>query len=287
MRSPLMVVVALGGCASAHGEGPADASFEPPDQASIVTPPDVGCIEDCNPLALYVARSGSDTAPGTKHAPMLTIPAAIAKAHAIGAIAVYVQGGTYPETVVMKGGVGVYGGFDDAWLRAAASVTLIEAAAPAVAFDGINAPTRLDGVTIKSVDAVGTGASSYAVAVTGSTQIELVDVTILAGAGAPGSDGFDGVAGAFGSAGGPGKPGVERSTSTFCDFRPLPAGGSGGTSSCGRSGGFGGTPGTGASGGSPGISGIGGTAGGLGASSSSRNGSPGSNGAIGIAGSSG
>ena len=75
----------------------------------------------------------------------------------------------------MSPGVWVYGGLDETWKRNAAVTTEIEGLSPAVTFDAITVATGLDHVTVKSLDAAAFGASSFAIAVTGSQMIELRD----------------------------------------------------------------------------------------------------------------
>ncbi|MBA3391410.1 MAG: hypothetical protein H0T89_02145, partial [Deltaproteobacteria bacterium] len=247
MRIAIFVAVALlAGCASGGppgNTGDVDASVggdgaSTPDAQTCDGPMQLPCG------AVYVAKSGNDSAAGTKAAPLKTIAVGIAKAGATGQKAVFVKYGIYAESITMSPGITVYGGFDDAWERNPAVDTEIVGTSPTVRFEAITVPTVLDGVTVKSADATGVGESSYAVLVTSSQMIELRDVTVVAGIGAAGQDGSNGSNGASGGAGIAGNPGVERSTATFCDFRALPAGGSAGTSACGRSGGAGGTPGT-------------------------------------------
>ncbi len=74
----------------------------------------------------------------------------------------------------MEPGVTIYGGFDATWAaRATGSVTEIDAASPVVTFDQIHLVTALDHVTVKSDDATACGgASSFAIVVTSSSQIE-------------------------------------------------------------------------------------------------------------------
>ncbi|MCW5809282.1 MAG: DUF1565 domain-containing protein, partial [Deltaproteobacteria bacterium] len=188
--------------------------------------------------AIYVAKSGNDAAPGSQQAPVRSIAIAISKAgQANPKKVVFVQQGVYTESIVMSPGVSVFGGFDDLWKQNSAVKTEIVGASPAVTFEAIAEPTKLDRVTVRATDAIGLGDSSFAVAISTSVMIELSDVVIEAGIGAAGVDGTNGMIGANGSAGLTGRPGVERSGGLFCDFNPIPAGGAGGASSCGRTGG--------------------------------------------------
>jgi hypothetical protein len=284
MRFGLLAIAFLGCAHGASSEGadggPVDSTAGMPDSACGTLP--------CE--AIYVNKSGgNDSAAGTQQAPMKTIGAAITKAAATTPkSAVFVHAGVYTEAIVMKPGVTIYGGFDDAWKRSDAATTEISGPSPAVTFDAIMIPTALDKLTVRSADATSPGESSTAIVVLGgSTQIELRDVDVLPGIGAAGADGGDGNIGSSGAAGASGLPGRENSGSIFCDSHGTPPGGGGGGSSCGRGGGTGGIPGTGTSGGSAGAAGAGGTPGGAGAPGQSANGSVGGSGAFGFTGTSG
>jgi hypothetical protein len=282
-----LVVACLAACANG---GSANVDSGTGSDAFVNTIDAATCGTDMLPCsAIYVAPNGNDTAAGTQAAPMKTIPAAITKAAmANPPQAVFVRAGTYTAQVAMKPGVSLFGGFDETWKPNPAVVTEIDAPSPAVVFDQIMTGTSISNFTIKSDDAVGAGASSYAVVVTGSTGIELRDVTVTPGIGAAGVDGTDGTAGASGGNGSTGQPGCENS-SFLCDSCSIPVGGAGGSSACGRTGGRGGAPGhengTGAVGGDgvgyPGSGGAGGPAG------AGQNGTPGAVGKDGLAGTAG
>lgn len=237
--------------------------------------------------AIHVARSGNDSASGEKTAPLKTIAAAITKASAISpSPAVFIQAGSYDEAVVMAAGVSLFGGFDETWTRNPGVTTSIEAASPAVTFEAVTVATRLDGLTIKSGDAVAPGESSTAIIVIGSQPILLVDVEVQPGIGAAGSDGGTGQNGGVGVKGGDGIPGCEDS-SGFCSSCNRPLGGNGGGSACGRFGGGGGAAGYSSNGGDPGGTGAGATPGGPGAPGSKQDGTAGSLGAAGADGGNG
>lgn len=285
MRLGVLVAVLTSGCANGNS-APPDAvpvdAYVMPDSACGALP----CA------AIHVSRAGNDTASGDKAAPLKTINAGIAKAAASNPpLAVFVKAGVYAEAVVMKPGVSVYGGFDDAWMQNPGVTTeIVGPASPAVTIDNVKIDTVLANVTIKSPDATAPGASSFAVVVTASGKVELRDVTVLPGIGANGTDGNDGSVGAPGGVGTAGGPGVEHSNELFCDEHTVPAGGGGGASSCGRNGGQGGSPGVGGGGGAMGAAGAGGTPGGAGAPGEGNDGTggepgaPGGNGMNGAAG---
>jgi hypothetical protein len=263
MRFAVLVAVVLVGCAHGNpGQGNVDAS---PDSATTVP--------ECDGLpcqAIYVAPAGSDAAAGTKDAPILTIAAGLTKAAAARPVlSVFVQAGSYAEAIEVPSGVTIYGGFDAGWNRADTATTEITGVSPAVTFRSITSPSGLDHVTVKSTDGVQPGSSSIAVLVTGSMMVELRNVTLLPGNGAPGLDGMSGAAAASGTAGVRGNPGVEHSGSIGCNNRTIPVGGLPGTSACSRGGGVGGGPGIGDGAGANGSPGVGPTAGGTGGASGS------------------
>jgi hypothetical protein len=274
MRYAVFVAVALVGCAHGNSSSAPDAGVDS------TAPPAPDAMASCNGLpcsAVYVAPTGDDGAAGTRDAPVQTITAAIAIASAASpAEAVFVQAGSYAESIDMKAGVSIYGGFDATWTRADSAVTSITGASPAVTFHLITVPTSLDHVTIKSADGAGPGASSIGVLVQSSMKIELDSVTVLPGKGADGADGSDGTGGGGGTAGANGKPGMEHSSFPGCDEHTVPVGQPGGSSTCGRTGGTGGSPGVGDGGGIAGAGGTGGTSGGGGGASGKVGGSGGS-----------
>lgn len=224
--------------------------------------------DDDQPLptrAVHVATDGSNAAAGTEEAPLQSINVGIAIASSESPpLAVLVRGGIYRETILVTGGVDLYGGLDATWQRNPNSPTTIEAESPALDIEGVTTATRIDGLTVRSFDADGAGASSVAVLVTDSTQITIVDCTILSGSGGAGMDGVDGTGGLTGGGGLAGQPGTERSTASGCTNNPIPVGGLAGASSCGRPGGVGGVPGVGSAAGSSGGLGVGDTLGGTG-----------------------
>ena len=269
--------------ACAHGSSD---NADPAADARLVTIDAPSC--DGLPCdAIYVSRAGNDAAAGTRETPLQSINAAITMASGWNPpMAVFVQSGTYNEQVAMKVGVPVYGGFDETWTRNPAVVTEIVAPSPAVTFDQILTGTALDGVSVKSADATAAGESSYAILITGSKLISLVDVTVTPGIGARGVDGNDGATGAAGGNGGIGTPGCEDS-GLLCASCDRPPGGKAGTSACGRLGGVGGMPGHENGAGDRGGNATGVAQGGGAGGGASANGQPGANGAPGTAGSAG
>jgi hypothetical protein len=295
--APLWLAV-LSACA--HGNsGTVDAAGGSDDASTVPTQDsDTSCGGlPCD--AIYVSKSGNDSGAGNRAEPLKTINAGIAKAATREPpVAVYVGAGEYDETVTMKAGIDVYGGYDASWTPSTMATEIVGPSTGAVLIDQINAPTALHDVTVRSGDATAAGASSYAVIITGSHMITLDTVKVLPGKGADGISGIGGSNGGSGSPGGAGGAGQEHSD-VFCDSHTVPTGGGGGGSPCGMSGGRGGNPGVGDNGGAAGasagnaIGGGGGQGGGRGAgicnggTRTSGDGFPGANGTPGASGSNG
>jgi hypothetical protein len=225
-------------------------------------PPDV-VVPDCNGLpcdAIHVATDGNDLADGSPAAPLKSIHVAIVRASiATPKLAVFLRAGVYTESIEMAAGVSIYGGFDEGWRRDPAATTELVGDSPVVRFESIKLPTRLDGLTVRSRDAMDPGASSYAIVARASRDLELDDVVIEAGLGAAGTGGTEGGSGeAAGANGVIGQAGCEASGG-LCARCSRPPGGAGGFSFCGNHGGRGGDAGHGGTGGFAGSPGIGGT----------------------------
>jgi hypothetical protein len=259
--APLWLAV-LAACAHGKDAGTVDAGEDAPASTQ---DSDTSCGGlQCD--AVYVSKTGNDSAQGTRADPLKTINAGIAKASArMPAVPVYVGSGEYDETVTMKAGVDVWGGYDASWMPSTTATEIVGPSSGAVLIDQITSATALHKVTVVSGDATAAGASSYAVIVTGSRMITLDSVTVTPGKGGDGVSGNGGVNGGGGGPGAAGGPGVEHS-SVFCDSHTVPSGGGGGGSPCGMTGGRGGDPGVGDGGGANGatVGNAGGGAGGAG-----------------------
>jgi len=213
--------------------------------------------------AVFVASDvGDDANPGTRPSPLRTIQAGIELAAAT-ARDVYVSKGLYPESLVLRSGVDVHGGYDqaDAWARAADHLTVIQGGARAVSADAVVAAT-LDLFIVQSDDATVPGGSSDAIWARGSTGIVLANLQLQVGSGAAGAAGAAGRRGTDGRRGYAGSPGCERSSALLCGFCGAPPPGMRGTSGCLGSGGDGGGAGLGPANGAYGASGSGGAPGG-------------------------
>jgi hypothetical protein len=184
--------------------------------------------------AVYVATTGSDTNPGTKALPKLTIQAAIATAASMSPIPdVYVSAGTYsePTGLTLATGVNVDGGYTaKTWTRSLTATTTIEGAPQAALASDIS------GATLQLLSLSGLASATVDLSVYGlravSSSIALEWVTVTAATGSPGAAG---VAGTGGVAGGNGTAGTN-------------AGSGPGTGGAGGSSGVGATGGTGATG---------------------------------------
>jgi hypothetical protein len=163
--------------------------------------------------AIFVAPTGNDANPGTRGAPKRTITAAILAADAESPKkSVYISQGTYAETITLRAGVSLYGGYNALtnWSRATAHVTRIQSASStAVTGTNLGLPTTLQLLTIESANAAGTevngdGRSSIGVLiVTSPAGVTIEACNVRAGAGSPGAAGS---AGAMGLAGLNGSP---------------------------------------------------------------------------------
>jgi hypothetical protein len=69
--------------------------------------------EGCNGLGTFVSNLGSDSNPGTKMQPLLTITKGIDNARTIGGgVDVFVAGGNYSEKVKLVEGISLFGGYE-------------------------------------------------------------------------------------------------------------------------------------------------------------------------------
>ncbi|HEU4612699.1 MAG TPA: hypothetical protein VFS15_11505, partial [Kofleriaceae bacterium] len=261
ITTPWNVCIGAQTCGGASGWG----ACEPPSMTDDPDPAfeDSNCdgIDGDRQRAIFVSPAGVNTATcGLDYNdPCQTIAFGISRAAATGRPHVYLQAGTYSEAVTMANGISVFGGYNFNWKRRPYSETghnaTITAGIPAVRFNAITQPTRLDNLVVRSANATAAGTSSTAILVTSSQQIELRNVLVQPGSGAAGTNGSNGNVGAIGGPGGQGTPGCEDSSFT-CTSCSRPAGGTAGTSQCSRPGGVGGKPGHGGDGGDDGGNGT-------------------------------
>ena len=216
--------------------------------AGAVDKPD-GIDQNCDGVdgeldnAVFVAKNGADQSSGSIDQPMLTIQAAIDKAASTGKRDVYVATGVYSESVKLKQGVQVYGGYSSDFMQR--NIVLYETvimgknytqqlpgAINAVSLGGAAGSTVVDGFTIFGHNNNGAGGSSYTVYIKDSTQgLRFSNNHVVAGnggvgqAGAAGSDGQDGIGGSAG------QPAFYYSSKT-CNVGKVKDGGDGGQRIC-------------------------------------------------------
>jgi len=248
--------------------GSANAS-DVPDTAG---PGGTGVDNNCDGIdgdadrSIYVAtpaNGGNNNNDGrTRQHPVATITRGIEIADTCSPKCdVLVSGGTYTESLTLRSGVDVFGGYAvSTWTRNVSNntTTLNANAYRGVVASGLNAVTVFDGLTVVGLDRTDASGTSYAFWVNSvaSNRLVIRNAIIEAGDGGPGDPGGDGTVGATGDSGSAttGRTGAGGGANTTCSAN----GGDGGTSyNCGSGGG-----GDGANGGSGTAVGGGGAAGG-------------------------
>lgn len=214
--------------------------------------------------AIFVSLTGNDLNPGTRTLPKRTIQAGVNAASTVQPH-VYVAEGTYLESVSLRSGVSIFGGFSAAtWTRLGTFPTTLRngtaTGGRVVAASGANLidPTTIAYMSVRTLDATGPGTSNAAIHCVNCSGLRLRRLTVVGGAGSRGGDGSGGSTGGGGSDGFAGNNGA-------CDSNAGGTGGPGGGSSCNRAGGAGGAGGWRANG-QMGLSGTGPTLGGAGGS---------------------
>jgi hypothetical protein len=148
---------------------------------------------------VFVSPTGSDANPGTRAAPVVTIGHGMNVAKAAGK-RVYVCAGSFAESLVVtasRDGVNVYGALDCAtWGYGTGNKVVV---APSAAGYALELSGLVTGVTFEDVEfdahsanPPNAGASSIAVFVSGSQNVALQRVTMVAGNAANGSPGASG-----------------------------------------------------------------------------------------------
>jgi hypothetical protein len=179
------------GASDGAAEGGRDAAAC--DRAS--TPHDDACVID-EAYGVFVSPAGSDSNPGTKAAPLLTIGQGMGVAKAAGK-RVYVCAGTFAEKLVVsaaRDGTNVYGGLDCAtWSYGPLNKVVVAPTETGYALDleGLQAGITFEDVEfdVQPATSASAGASSIAVFASGSQNVTLERVTIVAGKGADGAPG--------------------------------------------------------------------------------------------------
>jgi uncharacterized membrane protein YgcG len=163
------------------------------DRAS--APHDDACVI-AEAYGVFVAPAGSDSNPGTRAAPLLTIGHGLDVAKAAGK-RVYVCTGTFPEKLVVstaRDGVNLYGALDCAtWSYGPLNKVVVAPTDTGYALDleGLQAGITLEDVEFDAQPASSgsAGESSIAVFANGSQNVAFERVTIVAGNAADGAPG--------------------------------------------------------------------------------------------------
>jgi len=158
--------------------------------------------------ALFVSPTGTDAVTsGSMSSPFLTISYALNRAVLLGSGNVFVANGVYNETIELKNGVNLLGGYDATnWKRnMEATQTILRGTGvindhkvTVIAYN-ITGNTRLEGFVIYGLNSVVAGHNSYAIYISAaSNQFVIAHNVIFSGNGAPGIDGLSGSDGANG-----------------------------------------------------------------------------------------
>ncbi|MFN7131549.1 MAG: MopE-related protein, partial [Myxococcales bacterium] len=243
-------------------ENPADGCEYQCTFLSATDTPDDGFVDaNCDGIdgelnnAIFVdCGAGNDGNPGTRALPVKTLTRALQSSSASGRNQILVANALCNESITLKEGVGLYGGYNNqTWARSFANLPIIQpnsSATPAVTGTGILAATAFDAFVVTAPAGISPSGSSIAMQLVNSNGVRISNSDLRAAAGAPGPDGLNGVNGGNGSVGQDGKPGGDGTSNGG-------EGGVGGTSACGS----GGTGGRGGYGPQDGFSGGGGSRG--------------------------
>ncbi len=177
---------------------------------------------------------------GTRARPFGTVAEAMVAFDPARHRTILVAAGTYPETLRLRGGVEVHGGYASDFGRrdvAALPTALSPPSGPALVAERLGAPARVAGLSLVAPD-VGErarpgedGRASVAVRVDDAPGLVLQNVVIRAGAGADGGAGAAGGDGAAGAGGGLGLGSAECSSAS-CFGERQPGGSGGRNASC-------------------------------------------------------
>ena len=145
---------------------------------------------------VYVSPGGLDTNPGTLAAPVRTIDRGMALAAAKDRV-VFVAGGDYAETVSLRNGVSVFGGYradfgdrDLVFFTSFITGGPSNGGLPSLIAQDIDQFTEFAGFTVDGSDALSAGQGSTAVVVENSTDaLHLRDLIVAPGNGSDGANG--------------------------------------------------------------------------------------------------
>jgi hypothetical protein len=145
------------------------------------------CISDS--VGVFVSPMGSDTAPGTKAAPVKTLTAALTKLGSKPRI--YVCEGAYTDSATVTVPASIYGALKCAdWSPGGSKPKITGAKSDfVVKVDSVTGTVQLVDVELYGKDGVMPGESSIALFANGSTDVKIVRATLKAGVGVTGKSG--------------------------------------------------------------------------------------------------
>ncbi|HOI09035.1 MAG TPA: hypothetical protein PK313_01030 [Myxococcota bacterium] len=196
--------------------------------------------------SVFVAKWGTNGASGTIDDPLLNIQSAIDLAAGSPDLKdVYVATGVYTEPVVLKAGVGVYGGYSadfrvhepvayETVVLGQVPTTQVPGAVTAIGITGgAAASTVLDGFVVFAYNSKASGGNAIGVYVRDcDASVAIRDSRIVGGDGGDGVPGTPGAAGVDGVAGVPGTAAYDIGGDT-CNASKETPGGAGGARTCG------------------------------------------------------
>ncbi len=197
---------------------------------------------------IFVAKDGSDSNPGTRELPVVTIAQGLALADTQSKRDVYVATGVYSERIALIGGIGLFGGYSSFFNQrdpllfetAIFGGTPTQPDVATIRASGLGAAgqpaTIVNGFTIFGTNAANIqGSNSYAVYLSGcGPTLRVESNQIFGGAGGNGSQGQAGTEGATGVDGGMGIGSFDTNgAATSCSASDHRQGGSGGQQMCG------------------------------------------------------
>ena len=191
---------------------------------------------------LFVSPLGNNSNSGFSPTnPLKTISFALTRADQLSIGNIKLLSGTFYETIYLKGGINILGGYDNTGILQPSIVTILKYSEiedgtlrlGVLIGENINLKTVVSNITIQSRDAQGTSQSSYGINLNNSSGIYFENVKIVSGIGA---DGLNGVLGQNGINGSNGFSGQNGNTYIGEGNSPQARGGAGGTSSYGSNG---------------------------------------------------
>jgi hypothetical protein len=201
---------------------------------SFLLPPKSILVSESDPGAVDDAQCGFDRLTVPAGHPCQTIGMGLQRAVVISAVNVLVGMGVYHESVTLRNGINLLGGYDVTFsqrdLRGLRAIVRGMVGAPTMSANLVTAPTLMEGLVILGPSGVAPGSNSIAISLVNSDAVTVQNNLILAGVAAPGAPGGAGANAAAGAAGSDGKPAGSNS---------IP-GGAGGPSAVGAFGGSGG-----------------------------------------------